>query len=225
MWGVSFDKRPEVMAMQEWQLRVERRVIEEAENVTVKAIVIGFLLVVGITVAGCYSAFLRYDLIGTGHLPRCALFPVMLLALVNPIWRYFFGKPLFSRTELLFIYCTVLIMTGIPGQQFSNYLYLGLVSPVYFSSPRNMPALLQYEGLNWLQYIPDWALPSKDQRSGVIAWVFEGMPEGARIPWQPWVLPLALWTLFYLALFVSHILIAALLRKQWVEHEKLSFPL
>jgi hypothetical protein len=225
VWGVSFDKRPEVMAMQEWQLRVERRVIEEAENVTVKAIVIGFLLVVGITVAGCYSAFLRYDLIGTGHLPRCALFPVMLLALVNPIWRYFFGKPLFSRTELLFIYCTVLIMTGIPGQQFSNYLYLGLVSPVYFSSPRNMPALLQYEGLNWLQYIPDWALPSKDPRSGVIAWVFEGMPEGARIPWQPWVLPLALWTLFYLALFVSHILIAALLRKQWVEHEKLSFPL
>jgi hypothetical protein len=63
----------------------------------------------------------------------------MLLALVNPIWRYFFGKPLFSRTELLFIYCIVLIMTGIPGQQFSNYLYLGLVAPVYFSSPRNMP--------------------------------------------------------------------------------------
>jgi hypothetical protein len=112
------------MAMQEWQLRVERRVVEEAESATIKAIVIGFLLVVGITVAGCYSAFLRYDLIGTGHLPRCALFPVMLLALVNPIWRYFFGKPLFSRTELLFIYCIVLIMTGIPGQQFSNYLYL-----------------------------------------------------------------------------------------------------
>jgi len=44
--GVSVDKRPEVMAMQEWQLRVERRVVEEAESATIKAIVIGFLLVV-----------------------------------------------------------------------------------------------------------------------------------------------------------------------------------
>jgi len=210
--------------MGQWRVTIERKA-EETASVTLKAAVIGFLLVIGITIAGCYSAFLRYDLIGTGHLPRCALFPVLLLALINLLWRRFFGKMLFSRSELLFIYCIVLIMTGIPGQQFSNYLYLGLVAPVYFANPRNMPALLQYEGLNWLQYIPEWAVPSKDPRSGVVAWVFEGMPEGARIPWQPWVFPLALWTLFYFALFTSHILIAALLRKQWVEHEKLSFPL
>ncbi len=210
--------------MMPWRVAVERRV-EETATVTTKALVVGFLLVVGITVAGCYSAFLRYDLIGTGHLPRCALFPMLLLGLLNPMWRRLFGKLLFTRTELLFIYCIVLIMTGIPGQQFSNYLYLGLVAPIYFASPRNMPALLQYEGLNWLQHIPAWAVPSTDPRSGVVTWVFEGLPEGARIPWQPWVLPLTLWTLFYFALFFSHILIAALLRKQWVEHEKLTFPL
>jgi len=64
-----------------------------------------------------------------------------------------------------------------------------------------MPELLQYEGLNWLQYITDWTVPTKDPRSGVVAWVFEGMPEGTKIPWQPWVLPLALWTVFFFALF------------------------
>jgi hypothetical protein len=204
---------------------VERRLIAEAERVTIKVVVAAILLVVGVTVAGCHSAFLRYDLIGTGHLPRSALFPIMLFAAINPIWRFLFKKPLFTSSELLFIYCALVIMSGIPGQQFSNYLYTGLVSPVYHAHPRNMPELLQYEGLNWLQYIPDWAVPSKDPRSGVVTWVFEGMPEGAKIPWQPWVLPLALWTVFFFALFTSHVLIAALLRRQWVEYEKLSFPL
>ena len=188
---------------------VERHLIAEAERITIKAVVAAILLVVGVTVAGCHSAFLRYDLIGTGHLPRSALFPIMLFAAINPVWRFLFKKPLFTSSELLFIYCALVIMSGIPGQQFSNYLYTGLVSPVYHAHPRNMPELLQYEGLNWLQYIPDWAVPSKDPRSGVVAWVFEGMPEGTKIPWQPWVLPLALWTVFFFALFTSHVLIVA----------------
>ena len=166
------------------------------QGVTVKALVLGFMAVVGITVAGCFSAFLRYDLIGTGHLPRCALFPLMLLMLLNAIWKKLLRRALFKRSELLFIYCTILIMTGIPGQQYADYLYLGLVAPVYYSNPRNMPELLQHEVPNWLNYIPDWFVPSKDARSGVISWVFEGMPEGAKIPWQPWVTPLLVWTLF-----------------------------
>ncbi|MCX7643175.1 MAG: hypothetical protein N2116_05155, partial [Armatimonadetes bacterium] len=105
----------------------ERRVAAEGEKVTVKAVAAAILLVIGVTVAGCHSAFLRYDLIGTGHLPRSALFPVMLLVVINPIWRLIFKKPLFTSSELLFVYCALVIMSGIPGQQFSNYLYTGLV--------------------------------------------------------------------------------------------------
>jgi hypothetical protein len=113
--------------------------LRRLKRVTIKVVVAAILLVVGVTVAGCHSAFLRYDLIGTGHLPRSALFPIMLFAAINPIWRFLFKKPLFTSSELLFIYCALVIMSGIPGQQFSNYLYTGLVSPVYHAHPRNMP--------------------------------------------------------------------------------------
>ncbi|MFA4043315.1 MAG: hypothetical protein HZRFUVUK_000080 [Candidatus Fervidibacterota bacterium] len=201
-------------------------VSEEAEqHVSVKAIAIAFPLVIGITVAGCFSAYLRYDLIGTGHLPRCALFPLMVLMLLNMACKGIFGRRVFSHSDLLFIYCTVLIMTGLPGQQYADYLYLGLLAPAYYSHPRNMPELLQYDVPNWLNYIPSWFLPSKDARSGVIAWAFEGLPEGAKIPWQAWVIPLSLWTIFYVALFYTAVGIATMLRKQWVENEKLVFPL
>jgi hypothetical protein len=36
---------------------VERRLIAEAERVTIKVVVAAILLVVGVTVAGCHSAF------------------------------------------------------------------------------------------------------------------------------------------------------------------------
>lgn len=206
--------------------KVELEIRKEQEHgVTFKATIIAFVLAIGITVAGCFSAYLRYDLIGTGHLPRCALFPIMILTLINAACKRLSGKTLLSKSELLFIYCTILIMTGIPGQQYADYLYLGLLAPVYYSHPRNMPELLQYDVPSWLSYTPDWFLPSKDPRSGVITWAFEGLPEGAKIPWQPWVIPLLLWTTFYAALFYMAIGIAAFLRKQWVENEKLVFPL
>jgi hypothetical protein len=112
------------------------------ERVTWKAIAIGLALVIGITVAGCFSAFLRYDLIGTGHLPRCALFPVMVLAALNGFSKWLFGKPLFTRAELLGIYCTILIMTGIPGQQYADYLYLGLIAPIYFATPPQLAGVV-----------------------------------------------------------------------------------
>ncbi|MCS7254729.1 MAG: DUF6785 family protein [Armatimonadota bacterium] len=204
---------------------IEISVREREIGITPKAIVIAFALVIGISVAGCFSAYLRYDLIGTGHLPRCALFPIMMLMLFNSLCKRLLGRIVLSRSELLFIYCTILIMTGIPGQQYADYLYLGLLAPVYYSHPRNMPELLQYDVPSWLAYIPNWFLPSKDPRSGVIAWAFEGMPEGAKIPWQPWVIPLMVWTAFYVALFYTAVGIAVLLRKQWIENEKLVFPL
>ena len=53
------------------------------EGVTRRSVFIAFLCIVGISVAGSVSAFLRYDLIGTGHLPRCALYPVLLLLAVG----------------------------------------------------------------------------------------------------------------------------------------------
>ncbi|MEZ8218737.1 hypothetical protein B0813_002274 [Candidatus Fervidibacteria bacterium JGI MDM2 SSWTFF-3-K9] len=106
---------------------VERHLIAEAEKVTVKAIIASALLVVSITVAGCHSAFLRYDLIGTGHLPRSALFPVMLFAAVNPVWRFLFMKPLFTSSELLFIYCALVIMSDTGATVFKLPLHwLGL---------------------------------------------------------------------------------------------------
>ncbi|MCS6861072.1 MAG: hypothetical protein NZT92_12215, partial [Abditibacteriales bacterium] len=71
--------------------------------ITARAVAIGFLCVIGIAVAGCYSAFLRYDLIGTGHLPRSALWPVLVMVGFNAIHyaRRWFG---YVQLGFLFVY-------------------------------------------------------------------------------------------------------------------------
>ena len=72
------------------------------------------------------------------------------------------------------------------------------------------------------QYLPRWAL--LDNRE-----VVRGFYEGGSTMYRPevlvaWGRPLLLWTSFVFALITALFLINALLRKQWTENEKLSYP-
>jgi len=202
---------------------------------TVKSAVVAFGCIIGSSIAGCYSAFLRYDLIGTGHLPRAALWPVMVLLAVNGVARWvrppvlrFFGRSRtpeelkrgwFSRAELMFIYSMILVTCSIPGQQFATYWYLSLVSPIYYATPQN-----RFQEF-FFQYLKPWLFPSMDPDAPVVRWCFESLPEGRSMPWQQWVGPTLLWTPFILAVFFLTVVLAAVVRKQWVEREQLLFPL
>jgi len=147
-----------------------------AGSLTLRAAVIGIFCVLGIAIVGSVSAMLRYDLIGTGHLPRCALYPVILIMGLNYALKRFFRKRGLSTTEMLFIYCTILIMTGIPGQQFAEYMYLGLVGPFCYATPENQYGSAEH---GFTKYISDWLVPSKDPNHPVIRWMFEGVRPGA----------------------------------------------
>lgn len=178
--------------------------------------------VIAVTYAGCFGSVMRYDLIGTGHLPRSALYPVLLLVLLNMLGTKSRAAWRFSRAELLFLYSALLVMSAFPGQQFANYLYIGMVGPIYFATPQNRHEEL-FHG-----YIQDWMVPSKDPASDTVRWLYERMPEGYGffdIPWEDWITPLLAWTPMMFATFFLMLCVSVLLRKQWVENERLLFPL
>ena len=56
-------------------------------------------------------------------------------------------------------------------------------------------------------------------------WFIEGLPSGQSIPWGAWVIPMFWWLSFFGAVYFIQFCIGVILRKQWVEHERLSFPL
>jgi hypothetical protein len=192
---------------------------ESQEPLAVRTGAAALLLVVAVAAGGAFSALVRYDLVGFGHLPRAAVFGVFLLLLANALAIRTIRRRLFSTAQLCFVYIAVLVMAGFPGQQLVTYVYLGMISCQHYATPEN-----KYEQ-TFFAHIRPWMVPSKDPESPAVAWAFEGLPAGASIPWQPWVQPLLAWTPYLLALLMLQACVAATFRKRWADDEHMLFPL
>jgi hypothetical protein len=46
-----------------------------------------------------------------------------------------------------------------------------------------------------------------------------------KIPWGAWLRPLAYWSIFFAAFYFTMIALMVILRKQWMEHERLIYPI
>lgn len=181
--------------------------------------VLALLLCAAVAAGGAVSALINYDLVGLGHLPRVAVFVVVVLIAVNALATVIAHRRLFSQGQLAFIYIAILVMAGIPGQQLVTYLYLGMIGSQYYAYGQGNDYATEV-----IPYLREWLVPSMDPEGPVISWAFHGLPWGERIPWRAWVRPLACWTPYILALLGLQICIAALFRRRW-DQERLTYPL
>jgi hypothetical protein len=179
------------------------------------------VLVVGFTVAGCFSVMLRYEIIGTGYLPRGAVALLLALIGVNSALRGLkrLGIRPLSAEELLLIFLLLMIVGAIAGQEFAQHFYLNLIGMAYYSTPDIAPPELFLHDLDPL------LLPTDDPNGPVARWAHEGLPPGRSIPWQAWIVPLAVWTPFFLAVYFMVLCFAATLAHRWEDEEKLLYPL
>jgi hypothetical protein len=67
--------------------------------------------------------------------------------------------------------------------------------------------------------------PAKGARQDVAVWFYERLPGGVALPWAQWLVPLLVWLILILAVYAAFFCMTVILRKHWVEGEKLSFPL
>ena len=58
-----------------------------------------------------------------------------------------------------------------------------------------------------------------------MTWFYEGLPSGQTIPWSAWVSPLFWWMSFIGALLVVCFCTVVVLRRQWIDRERIVFPL
>jgi hypothetical protein len=121
-----------------------------------------------------------------------------------------------DRTELIVIYFMMIVAACVPSMGFTQFIIPCLVGSFYYATPEN----------NWdfyyNQYIPSWMVPQGDE---VRRYFFEGLPAGMPVPWEAWVGPLTFWYGFFLALSLAMICGMVILRKQWMDKERLVYPL
>ena len=121
-----------------------------------------------------------------------------------------FLQPL-SRGELLLIYAGLCVSLAMER---GGYILHYLLTAKYFATPIN----------GWERFFeqyPDFYI-IKDPR--LINQWFEGAAAG-QVPWGAWWPVLAWWGSFSLLLVVAMMCIAGFFRRQWVESERLTYPL
>jgi hypothetical protein len=117
----------------------------------------------------------------------------------------------FSRGELFLIYAAVAISLSMDR---GGYILHYTLFPAYYGDQVN-----RFKDL-FAHYPPYYA--PQDQ-TAIVQW-FEGAPTG-RVPWSLWWRPLAWWSSFNLILMFAVMCLVAIFRRQWVESERLTFPL
>lgn len=97
-----------------------------------------------------------------------------------------------------------------------------LVAPNYFASATNHWRELFFPQMKpWLVAFDPGGPPGQS----VARAYYEGLRAGEPIPWAVWVAPVLAWSLLAGLVFFAFLCMASLLRRPWMEHERLSFPL
>ena len=185
-------------------------------GITVRAWVIGLLLI------PLLDFWLEYtEIVAEGpdlaamSLPMAVLFALLVLVGINLAVKRFQPKWALSQAELLFIYTMNTVAIYIGGIGMMQFLTPTLVGWKHFQTPQN-------KWNSWEHFVPKWATPDP----AVIPGYYAGrttffMPETL----LGWAQPIAVWTGFIVTLLFCFYCLAALLRKQWVDRERLIFPM
>ena len=125
-----------------------------------------------------------------------------------------------NPSEIITVLIMGLVTTGIPIFMMGFILSIP-TTPHYFASAENQ----------WDTYVlpnlPHWLLPSNEGLA--MTWFFEGLPIGEPVPWSTllaaWGMPMFWWLSFIWTLYLVCFCMVVILRKQWVERERLAYPL
>lgn len=146
------------------------------------------------------------------HLSLALLIPFVFILGVNHLLAG--RRAHLSPSELLTIASMGIIASCMQGEWLSGW-FLGIVTaPTYFATAENRWADLL------ITYLPSWVIIDREATVPF----YEGLPDGESIPWVYWLSPLFWWGTFFGAVLLANACISVILRKQWVENEKLPFP-
>lgn len=186
---------------------------------TLRALLIGALgcAAIGVGVPYCNMVLHGSRIASYFNTPAAIILFFFLVLFGNTALGLLRRSWMLTRAELALIYIMWIVATAIPEWGLTAFLLPDITSVIYYATPEN----------NWnellVPFIPDWIIPHHEFSQ--IQHFYEGAPKGENIPWGLWLSPLAYWVPFVLALYLVMISSMVILRKQWIEGERLIFPL
>ena len=146
-----------------------------------------------------------------------AVFTLFALILLNLIVKRLMPRAEFSRSDLFVIYVMVVTVTTVSGHPSMSHVVGLLAHPYWFATPEN-----DWRNLFW-RYIPDW-FTTRDTYA--LSGFFLGETSFFKKQYvESWLAPMLYWSAFMFVLYFILICVNVVLRKQFTEHERLTYPI
>ncbi len=201
---------------------------EATPDVPVKPLKLGRVLTLGlllvpVNVFWTILIEVRWYTLDSTSLPLfiTPIFLLFVLTLLNLAWRKVLLRtnPL-RQEELLLLYIMLVVSCTFSGHDTGQNLFGSIAYPYWHATPEN-----KWRSL-FFPYLPPWLVVS--DHDALAAMNHGGVnlysPQG-RIYLRAWVMPLLTWGLFFLTLVGMYLCLCVLVRRAWVENEKLTFPI
>ena len=177
------------------------------------------ILIALVLLAGAMAWVLQAEIISQGvqlgeSVPVVpAVGALLLLTVIGLLLRRFSRHIRLSQGQIIYIYAFLCVAVTMSSVGVLRLLFPNITPLYYFQTPENNFVELQ-------RYMPTWLSPAPN----VIQAMYEGAANG-QVPWAAWAVPVAMWTLFMTAWFCAMLGLMALFRRQWMDKERLTFPI
>ena len=182
-----------------------------------RAFLIGAALCATIGTSAIYAnTIIRGSFVAWCFSNPIALFFFFYLVLGNILVGLAARRLSLRREELVLIFAMMFVSASLPTFGLVEHLLPMITGVYYYATPEN----------GWVDLIqplvPGWIAPSEES---LILGFYEGLPQGESIPWGGWMESLSAWLLFLLSLHLVSICLMVVLRKQWIQGERLLYPM
>ncbi len=140
----------------------------------------------------------------------------VMVAIINVALGKLHKRLALKSPELKTVYIMMTVSCAIPTMGLTAQILPILTAPFYYALPENSWAEVLHP------YIKPWLVPQGERQ---IKYFYEGMPAWESVPWGVWIKPLLMWSILLIALYFVMICISVILRKQWMDRERLIYPL
>ena len=181
-------------------------------KVSLRALLLGLMLII----ANSY-AVLMMRVSPTFAVPFFnVILLLFVLTCVNSLWRQFRPQSALRPGELLVVYIMLSCSTALTSNHLLKELIPIIGHPFWFATSEN-----EWREL-FFRHIPEW-LTIDDKH--ILDGYYEGDSNFHTIPHiKAWLKPTLYWTVFLTVLVFVMLCINVILRRQWTQHERLSYP-
>ena len=189
-----------------------------SQAIAKRAVLIGTLLIIGNSYWIAYVEMIWH----TAHLTTVAMsvnvmFGILAMTLLNIGVRRIFPRIALAPRDLLVVYSMLAVGSAFSGHDCIPRL-MGLIPYAFrFATPEN-----DWEALLF-HHLPEWLVVKHPK---TVTDFYEGEVNfftGGYV--QHWIVPILSWSAVIFLLMLIFLCLTALLRKQWIENEKLAYPI